>query len=707
MAHYLSFNTPMNTNNLLSKAFSIADAIVCQANEIGIGLDRRALSEAGSDIQELKWTVAQNNLSLVKERVDDLKSFNLPCICKCGSGKWLVVVSVTEDMVSVCDGQLDGQYIDVPIAVFSTLCSSDCLLLRKTTRYLEKHLAKIDKKRHWFWFQFLDRKKSLFDIFGASFTANLLAAVASLFSLQVYDRVIPNRSEDTLFILMVGVFIAIAFEATLRVARSSVIDREGREIDEKASLELLHCFIGLKISATSPKASHIVQLMRDFGNVREFFTEAAVGAIVDVPFTFLFLILIYVISGMVVLVPIVGIILMLVPSFVFRHKMQRVARSSLGAHTAAGRIVNEMAYGLETVKVTIGGSFFMRQWKEASQLISDAALKQRSLSTKMTQWSASVMQAVQVLTVAACVFAVFKNEQTIGGIIATTILVSRAMSPMSRMSTVLMRWHQLSNTIQSLNLVTQSPSDHNVQSDLSKRGASPATFHLDGLKYRYMPSDAPVLDIPNLKISRGEKVAILGANGSGKSTLLKIFSNLYSAETGRFLVDGMDIDQIDVGDYRRAVSYLPQESVFFRGTLRENLTMGRRSVDDLKILSALTAVGLESFIRKHKSGLNMMMEDGGAGLSVGQRQSVGLARILLLDAGSLLLDEPTASLDTITEEVVIKNLGDFSKKRTLIVATHRLPILALVDRIIVLNRGSIVLDGDKDFVIDKIKNANK
>ncbi|MBC6438009.1 MAG: ATP-binding cassette domain-containing protein [Rhodobacteraceae bacterium] len=686
----------------------LGQALGVQAALIGAELDPRTLAEAGESIGELGWLVRAGGLSL-RTASPNLAGAHPACpFClERADGTWVVVVAVNraDNTFTLADPDRPGAGQSVPHRDLRRdgVGARQALVLRKSLDRIALEQEAEVPPGHWLWSRVLSGVVPIASILAASLVANILAAVIALFSLQVYDRVIPNRSEDTLWVLLAGVAVAVVLEALLRIARAGVMDRAGRRVDMDASADLLRRLTALKLMPSTPKASRLAQLMREFGALREFITEAATGALADIPFSVIFLALIWWIAGPVVFVPIAGILLMVIPPVMFRRRMLRIMESALGAQTSAGRLFNEVCYGLETVKTARAERFFSAQWAEISRLISDAALRQRALSAKLTQWAASTQQAVYALTVTASVYQVFQGNMTVGAVIATTLMTMRATAPLARLSSVLMRWHQMSTALKGLDIIASAPSDMALNRRMLRRGAQPGLLELERVSYSYAPGAEPVIDINALKIKPGERIALLGANGSGKSTLLRLLGGIYTPEAGRLTLDGTDISQIDTQDYRRAVACLAQDTVLFRGTLRDNLKLGRQDISDADLLAAIRTAGIDAVVKAHPDGLNMQLSDGGVGLSAGQRQSVGLARLLLIDSGTVLLDEPTASLDNALEIEMITRLRGWTAHRTLIIATHRMPIVALTDRIIVLGRGRVIADGPREAVLNAMQ----
>ena len=686
---------------------SLGTALLTQAHHIGISLDVQAVQEAGQDLRALNFIIQDSGVELRSVARPVFANSPLPMVLKLENESWVVILKLEGDQAILADPVVSGSFFERPYKELRKEATNEAFTIRKTLEQATTEQSHTDGKGHWFWSRVVARSSPIGMVVLGSFIANILAVVASLFTLQVYDRVIPNQSIETLWVLFIGVFAAMLFEAMLRLARTNVLDKAGRDVDTEVSTFLLRRLCALKLTPKLPRASQLSQFMREFGSVREFVTEAAVGALADIPFAIIFFLLIWGIAGPVVIVPIVATVLMVAAPLIFRKRMLKIAGESLGSQTASGRIFNEVSYGLETVKVARAEGYFLDQWKTINSLISNTAAKQRRLMSKLTQWAGSVQQAAYVCTVTFCVYQVFAGQMTVGAIIATTMLTSRALSPMGRLSTLFMRWHQVKKSLAGLDELVNMDSDLPSEHAKLSRNRAPGRIEVTNVSYHYQSEGEAALKVQKIQINPGEKIAILGTNGSGKSTLLRVLSGIYEPTGGSVSLDGTDMRQIDSGDLRRAIGFLPQDAVLFRGSLRDNLKLSRLNVDDQRILNTLAYIGLGHFVKNHPQGLEMQIADGGAGLSSGQRQSVGLARMLLSDPGMVLLDEPTANLDPEAEALTINRLGAWLAKRTLVVATHRMPILGLVDRVIVVDNGSVTMDGQRDEVLNKLEEIQK
>lgn len=687
---------------------SLAEAVMIQGKAVGMEIPSQDLHFLTDSASLIGASYVQDMQLEVTATEPDWKSVALPAIAVFQEGGenaspfYAVVLSANANTV-----ELATQHTSTSLSL-TDVAPQKLLVLRKSLDKIYAEQAIPSEQGHWFWRVFRQEMPVFNKVLIAAFFANLLAAVASFFSLQVYDRVIPTKSEETLWALLIGVLIAFALEAALRIARSNLLDYSGKKIDIQSSAFLLRRLMGLRLKAESPSPNHLSQMMREFNSVREFFTEAAVGSLIDIPFAILFLFIIYLIGGQVVWVAIIAIVLMVLPPLMFRGRMMKIIASTLGARGAANRLYQETSYQLDTVKMTQAERFFEKQWDDVSQVLTDVSMRQRHLVSLLTQWATSMQQIAYVMTVTVAVYAAFEGKLTMGAIIALNILVSRALAPITRLSSLLIRWSQVKSSLKELDLIANGEQDDPIGQRKLRRPQLQGALQLHKVHYNYDKNTRAALNIEQLVIRPNEKVAILGPNGSGKSTLLKLLSGVQFAQQGEIKCDGIDMRQIASRDLRRQITYITQETQLFSGTLRQNLTFGNEHISDDKLLDALQRAGLGNFLASHPYGLDLMIKDGGTGLSVGQKQSVQLARMLLREESRiLLLDEPTSSLDPTVERQLIHTLANFARHRTCIVVTHRTPILAMVDRIIVLADGYVIADGPRDEILKRIQQAQQ
>jgi len=529
--------------------------------------------------------------------------------------------------------------------------------------------------------------------------ANALAVSVALFSLQIYDRVIPHESRATLWVLAIGALIAIGLEMLLKISRARLMDGAGRAIELKVQDSLMRRLMGMRSDKRPMTSSGLFSAMREFGSVREFFTASTVGAFADVPFIFLFLALVASIGGPIVWVLVVGAVLMLLPGYFMQRKMVQLTREAQGASAQSGRVLHEVIFELDTVKSARAEDRFQRIWNELNGLASITSSEQRRIASSLTFWSQGVQQATYVSAVIMGTFMVFAGEFTVGSIIAVGILTSRTLAPLTQISGIMARWSNVRTALDGLELIETTEQDNNRDRSYLRREVIEGRYEIRDVQFKYEDDGGPVLEIQGISLEPGEKIAILGTNGSGKSTMLKVMSGLYPPTHGRVLLDGVDITQIDPQDVRRSVGYLSQDVRLFSGTLRDNLNLSMLERDDTRLFDALDFAGLGQFVREHHKGLDLDIRDGGEGLSVGQRQSIGWARIWLQDPSVVLLDEPTAALDQALENALIKRLERWLAGRTAIIATHRMPILELTDRTFILQGGRLAVDGPRDAVL--------
>ena len=634
--------------------------------------------------------------------IEALTGDQWPALAYMTSGQVVLVLGQARGDLIVYDKTCPDNRAHVPVSEFAPFFAG--LVVRAEAplaRVAETHKTE-SKPAHWFWGEFHRFRKSLAEIALGSFVANLLAVAVALFSLQVYDRVIPHQSEATLWVLAAGACLALLLEAFIKIARSRLMDGAGRQIELSVLTLLMQRVIGMRSDLRGQSPSMTFSAMREFGSVREFFTASTIGTIADIPFIFVFLLLVASIAGPVVWVLILGGILMVVPGFFMQKKMLRLTQETQGASAKSSRLLHEAIFERDTVKTQRAEDRVMRLWQELTTLSAMKSSEQRRLASVLTFWSQGMQQMTYVAAVIAGTYLVFAGQFTVGSIIAVGILTSRTLAPLTQLAGTMARWGNVKAALDGLDAIADAPQDTDEARTYLRRDALKGHFELREVQFQYEEDGAPTLDIPGVQIMPGQRVAVLGSNGAGKSSLLKILSGLYAPTKGRVLIDGTDMSQIEPRDLRRLIGYLGQDVRLFSGTLRDNLNLTLLERDDDRLYQALDFAGLGPFVKGHHKGLDLDILDGGQGLSIGQRQSIGWARLWLQDPAVCLLDEPTAALDQTLESTLVSRLETWMEDRTASSATHRVPILSLTNRTLILQNGRMTVDGPRDQVLANI-----
>lgn len=625
-----------------------------------------------------------------------------PALAQMTSGQFILVLQQDRGDLVIYDPTCTDNRATVALDEFEPYFTGIVVRAEAPLHRISRSHTETRAEPHWFWGQFAGFRRHFAEVVLGSFVANILAVAVALFALQVYDRVIPHQSEATLWVLAGGAALALLMEAFLKIARARLMDGAGRQIELNVQSLLMNRLLGMRSEVAGRAPSQLFSAMREFGSVREFFTASTIGSLADVPFIFVFLLLVTSIAGNVVWVLIFGAILMVLPGVFLQKKMIRLTQETQGASSKSSRLLHEAIFELDTLKTQRAEDRFRRLWTELTTLQALKSSEQRKLASTLTFWSQGVQQATYVSAVIMGTYLVFAGEFTVGSIIAVSILTSRTLAPLTQLAGTMARWSNVKSALNGMDQIALAEQDSASDRSYLRRETLEGGFELREVQFGYDTGAAPVLDIPALVIQPGQKLAILGANGSGKSTFLKLLSGLYAPARGRVMVDGTDMNQIEPRDLRRLVGYLGQDVRLFTGSLRENLNLTLLERDDDRLMQALDFAGLGPFVKSHPKGLDLEIRDGGQGLSQGQRQSIGWARLWLQDPRICLLDEPTAALDQTLERTLVSRLETWLAGRTAVIATHRVPILQLTDRTMILQNGRMAVDGPRDQVLAHI-----
>jgi len=637
-----------------------------------------------------------------------LTSWRLPVIACLSDGELALITALDRDgeAVFTVAGE-GGMTLRRPLA--ELLAASTHIVVPRPTRSAAD--SRVDTyvrpyEGHWLRDILLQDARSYGHVAVASLVTNLLGLAGILFSMQVYDRVIPAQSMPTLVILFLGVLLAIGFDYALRKLRVGITDILGKRADLRLSDLVFGHALRVRNRARPTSTGTFISQLRDLDQVRDMLTSTTVAAVADLPFFLLFLAILALIGGVLALVPLVAVLLLLVPSLLAQRRLRVHATEAMRESSLRNALLVEAVQGIEDIKALQAEERFQRQWNHYNSVAGEAQLRLRGLSAGLSTWSMSVQNGVYAAVIFVGAPMVIDGSITTGTLVATSMLASRMMAPMAQVSGLLGRWQHARLAIQSLNQIMGLPTDSPDAEQRIPVSAVSGGYALRAAVFSYAdPNAPPALAVPHLDIAPGEKIALLGRNGAGKSTLLQGLSGMLPPISGEILLDDLALQQIDPADVRRDVALLTQTSRLFHGTLRENLTMGAPNASEAEIQAALEMVGALEFVRRLRDGLQHVVLEGGLGLSGGQLQSLLLARLLLRRPMVALLDEPTAAMDELAERHFIERFRDWSRDRTIIVATHRMRVLDLVDRVIVIDHGAVLLDQPKDAALAAMRVA--
>ena len=648
---------------------------------------------------------------VLRTKLDKINPLLLPCILLLDNGK-------KDDELEACillgfDEEMKNARITLPEAsnVETVVSLEDlqkkyygfAILLKKELEFKENNSALSGiKESHWLWGSIKIVRDVYRDVIIASLLINLFVLSTPLFTMNVYDRVIPNNAKDTLWLLAIGVLVIYVIDIALKFLRSYFLETAAKKTDIIASSIIFEKVLDLKMSSVPNSVGSLANVLKEFESIRGFLTSSTIALLIDIPFIFIFLTAIYFIGGALVMVPICIILIILVYTYYAKLKLANSIKESYDAGSNKNAVLIESLSSIETIKSLGATGYSQWRWEEATSKIADKSIKSKMISSSITSVTSFLVQLNTVALVIIGTYMISDNNLSMGGLIATIIISSRSISPMGQVSSLLSTFQHTKTTYEALNDIMNLPVEHPQGKKFVARPEYRGKIDFRNVSFTYPNADKATLNNISFSIEPGEKVAIIGKIGSGKSTIEKLLVSLYHPDDGSILIDNIDIKQLDPSELRKNIAYVSQESLLFDGTVKENIVYRTPHIDDEKILQAADISGVLDFVNKHPKGLDMPVGERGSFLSGGQKQAIAIARSILLPYPIVLFDEPTSSMDSSTETKFINSIREYQNDKTVILVTHKTSLLRLVDRVIVLEDGKIVLDGKKDMILNKL-----
>lgn len=641
--------------------------------------------------------------SVMRRDLDHISSLTLPCILLLKDDKCCVLTRLGTEDVDVLLPETGMAPQTVPREEIKAEYIGYAFFGKPALK-LDKRASEIRllKAKRWFWDTLLYYLPIYRHVIGASCIVNMLALVGPLFFMNVYDRVVPNKATDTLWVLAVGITTAYIFDFMLRNLRSYFVDAAGKSADVLLASRLMQHLLGLRLDAKPDSTGSLANNLREFESLRDFFGSTTLLALVDLPFLFIFLIIIGLLGGPLVIIPLLAVPVVVCGGLFLQLPMQRTAEKGFKENMQKNALLVEIINGLETIKTSMAEGRVQDTWE---RVVGQSA-NSNCQSKRMSNLSVTLtMLTTQIVSVSIIIWGVYRipDDLSMGGLIACNMLAGRAMAPLSQVAGMLSRLQQSRMALKSLDELMKLPVERDDAKNYVEFGRLEHSLTFESLSFKYPNSEREALTGINLHIRPGEKVGVIGRMGSGKSTLGRFCLGLYQPTDGAVKMGGVDIRQLDPTDLRSRIGYVSQDNYLFYGTVRENIAFGAVNPDDRMILRAATIAGVADFVRAHPAGFGMPVGERGMSLSGGQRQSVAIARALLQDPDILVLDEPTSNMDNNSELMFKRRLGSVMGNKTVLLITHRLSLLDLVDRLLVMDSGRVIADGPKQAVLAALR----
>lgn len=693
----------------------LADSLTYLSAHFGRAISREALL-AGLPIEDgvlhpslYERAAARAGLEaqLMERPLEEIPALVLPAVLLLHDGSTRILLGIDREAnrVTLADPTHAVRDIVEPMVIVAAQYTGFAYFVRPANVADPRAVAAGDVPRnHWFWSVVKQFGANYSHVAIAAFIVNVLALATPLFTMSVYDRVIPNGAIPSLVALSIGLGLGIVFDFVLRIVRARIIDMTGKKIDVVLAANIFEHIMSLKLSQRPASVGILANQMRDFDSVREFFTSGTVVSATDLFFALIFIAALFIVAGPLAWIPLLMLPIMIGVGLLLQRPLARAMKRLQAESSARHGILIESLSGLETVRA-IGAEAKVQTGWERSVAATARSSEDVQFWSSLALTSASVAtQVSSLLLIVIGVFLILDGKLSVGALVAANMLSGRVLGPIAGIAAVITRGTQTISALRSIDRLMSLERERPLDKIFVAREIQQGAIEFKDVSFAYGNSGMKALDHVSFRIKPGEKVGIVGRIGSGKTTVGKMLAGFYAPAEGTILVDGVDIRQYDPADLRAGVGFALQDTDLFYGKLRDNITYGRPSATDEEVIAAARLAGVETFIAGHPEGYDMMIAEGGRSLSGGQKQAIGLARILIRKPKILFLDEPTAHFDVRSESEFLGRLQALTKNsETIIVATHRPSVLALMDRVLVFDHGKLVADGPREEIAARMK----
>lgn len=654
----------------------------CQASE-RIGLTPKVVTRKLKNITKLALPIV---LFLANDRHCVLLSYNLQT-----DTADVIIPGLSKGVTRISLKKLESEY------------TGESIIIKPEYNFKNRvdNNILIENPKEWFWGTMKRNMGLYWQVVFVSVFINLFILATPMFTMNVYDRVLPNNALETLWAFAIGIFIVLTFDLILKILRTYFLGIASKRADVIMSNKIFNQLLNIKVDSKPASTGQFVSRLQSFESIREFFTSATIATLVDLPFIFLFIAVIYFIGGPLAYVTIITAVIAILIAIYMQKPLKKIIEESVKEEQIKQTTLIETVTGLEIIKSIRAQNRMRTHWDKSIAKTVEYSERAHLLSQSISYVTGYLSSFSNIALVTLGVYLASEGEVTMGAIIAGMILNGRAIAPIAQIVSMIIRFDRTMLSMQNLDEVMNMPVEKENKAYVSRPNLH-GDIELKDVEFSYPNQNFKVVKGINLHIKQGERVAILGKIGSGKSTLLKLILNLHEPTSGSVLVDGVDTRQIDPVDLRRAIGMVPQEPFLFMGSIKDNITIGEQFATDEEILKVSNITGVSDFLGKHEAGFDLQVGERGEGLSGGEKQAVTLARSLISNPNILMLDEPTNSMDKQSEKLFLNRIQTIIGQKTLVVVTHKTSLLQLVDRIIIVEDGRIVADDKKEEVVNQL-----